>query len=185
MRPGPDPSALYLLVPAAEPLLDAVRELPGVSLLEPAHISLGYPWLDAGQALERLDEVRAVVAATAAWEVELDGPERFDVDVRGRQVVYLRPADDRPFAALAEALGGRLGRPHLSVARVLAGAGLPGVERVEAVLRPLLPLRTRIDHVEVTVRLGPSSWSTVLQAPLGVQRGPRHDVWVRPAARRS
>jgi hypothetical protein len=141
MRPGPDPSALYLLVPDAEPLLDAVRDLPGVGLLEPAHISLGYPWLTAEQACQHLDEVRAAAASTPAWDVLLSGPERFATDVRGRTVVHLRPDDDAPFLALAERLGGPLRTPHLSVARVLSTGS---VEQVEERLRPLLPLRTRL-----------------------------------------
>jgi hypothetical protein len=160
------PSALYLLVPAAEELLDAVRGLPGVALLEPAHISLGYPWLTAEQARERLDEVRAVAAARPPIEAVLSGPQRFTADVRGRLVVHLVPADDTPFRELSAALGGRLDTPHLSVARVRLAAGPGGVERVEAALRVLLPLRTSIDELEVTVRTGPSTWESALVARL-------------------
>lgn len=162
MRPGPDPSALYLRVPDAEHLLDAVRDLTGVSLLEPAHVSLGYPWLTADEALAQLDRVRAVAAATPAWEVVLDGPHRFDTDVRGRTVVHLRPDDDAPFLALAHALDGPLRTPHLSVARVLAAGD---VDAVSSRLEGLLPLRTRIDALEVTVRSG-RTWSTALTVPL-------------------
>lgn len=162
MRPGPDPSALYLLVPEAEPLLDAVRGLPGVGLLEPAHVSLGYPWLTADDALRRLDEVRAVAASTPPWDVVLSGPARFDTDVRGRTVVHLRPDDDAPFLALAARLGGQLRTPHLSVARVLATGD---VDAVEGLLAPLLPLRTRIEELEVTVRSG-RTWSVALRTGL-------------------
>lgn len=163
MRPGPDPSALYLPVPDAEPLLDAVRDLPGVALLEPAHVSLGYPWVTAEQARARLDEVREVAARTAAWDVVLAGPHRFDTDVRGRTVVHLVPEDDAPFLALAKALGAGLRTPHLSVARVLA-AGSP--QEVEGRLAGLLPLRTSLRELEVTVRSG-RTWSSALRVSLG------------------
>jgi hypothetical protein len=160
----PDPSALYLLVPSAEVLLSAVRDLPGVSLLEPAHVSLGYPWVSAAAVALRLDEVRAVAAATPPIPVVLDGPHRFDVDVRGRQVVHLRPDSDEPFLSLAAALGAPLRTPHLSVARVLASGS---VASVEDVLRPLLPLRTTITQLEVTVRVAPGRWERALLADLG------------------
>ena len=173
MRPGPDPSALYLLVPAAEPLLDAVRGLPGVGLLEPAHISLGYPWLTAEQALQRLDEVREVAAATPAWDVVLDGPHRFDTDVRGRTVVHVRPDDDGPFLALAQSLGAALRTPHLSVARVLATGSVPDVEQR---LAGLLPVRTRLSQVEVTVRSG-RTWSSALRVSLGARRARPSPRW--------
>lgn len=162
MRPGPDPSALYLLVPDAEVLLDAVRGLPGVALLEPAHISLGYPWLTAEQALSQLAVVREVATATRAWDVVLTGPERFDTDVRGRTVVHLRPEDDGPFVGLADRLGAALRTPHLSVARVLATGDVAAVEQR---LAALLPLRTRVEELEVTVRSG-RVWSSALRTPL-------------------
>lgn len=169
MRPGPDPSALYLLVPDAEALLDAVGGLPGVGLLEPAHISLGYPWLTAEEALDRLEDVRAAAAGASAWEVVLSGPHRFDTDVRGRTVVHLRPDDDAPFLALAACLGGTLRTPHLSVARVLSTGS---VADVEDRLADLLPLRTRISALEVTVRSG-RTWSTALTASLSSSAGGR------------
>ncbi len=168
MRPGPDPSALYLPVAAAEPLLDAVRGLPHVGLLEPAHVSLGYPWVPAEEALARRDDVRAAAAATPPLEVVLHGPHRFDVDVRGRLVVHLLPDDPAPFAALAARLRADLRTPHLSVARVLRDGD---VDAVEAAVAPLLPLRATLDVLELTVRRG-RDWEVALTAPLGVPPAP-------------
>lgn len=163
MRPGPDPSALYLRVLAAEPLLDAVRGIAGVGLLEPAHISLGYPWLSADEALTRLDAVREVAAHTEPWPVLLDGPHRFDVDVRGRTVVHLRPDDDAPFLDLAARLDATVRTPHLSVARVLSTGD---VDLVEQALADLVPVRTHLDDLEVTVRSG-RTWGSALRVRLG------------------
>ena len=157
-----DLSALYLLVPAAEPLLTAVRGLPGVGLLEPAHMSLGYPWRAPAEI--DVEQVRAVLAGVAPFDVVLSGPHRFEPDVRGRVVVHLRPADETPFWELARLLGADLRTPHLSVARVLRTGDLGAVE---AALEPVLPLRTRIEQVEVTVRDAPGDWSRLLLHPLG------------------
>lgn len=157
-----DVSSLQLLVPEAQELLEAVRGLPGVALLEPAHVSLGYPWRPAGQARTRLEQVRAAAAAVPAAEVTLHGPHRFAPDARGRVLVHARLPDDGAVRALAGALGADLRDAHLSLARVAAGADVDAVERL---LAPLLPRPVRLAQLELTVQ-DAGRWSRLLLAPL-------------------
>ncbi len=154
-------SALFLVVADAEPLLDAVRGLPGVSLLEPAHISLGYPWVE--DAVERVEEVRAAAASVASGAVDLLGPELFVQDVRRRTVVHATLSDDTVPRALAQALDAPLRTPHLSIARVRHHAD---AEQIAAVVAPYLPLRVRLTELELTVREH-AGWVTLLRASLG------------------
>ena len=150
-------------MPGARPLLAAVRGLPGVRLLEPPHVSLGYPWLPADQAEQAVERVRAVAAAAQPFPALLTGPYAFDPDPRGRVVVYARLRDEAPVRALAVALDGDLREVHLSLARV-GTAGHPG--EVAAALAPLLPLAVAVSGLELTVRRG-GVWSRALLAPLG------------------
>ncbi len=161
-------SALFLVVADAEPLLDVVRGLSGVELLEPAHISLGYPWLD--DAADRVDEVVAAARQVRAGVVDLLGPELFVQDVRRRTVAHATLSDDAVPRALADLLDAPLRTPHLSIARVRP-AGDPA--HVAAVVAPYLPLRVRLTELALTVR-GPSGWTTLVRAPLGAPlSGPR------------
>ena len=154
-------SALYLVVPEAEVLLDAVRGLPGVALLEPAHITLGYPWVGDPEA--RLDEVAAACASVPSAAVQLLGPERFEQDLRGRTVVHALLSDTDVPRRLAGLLAAPLRTPHLSIARVRRSGD---VDAVAAAVAPLLPLAVRLDTVEVT-RRDPTGWTTILRARLG------------------
>lgn len=160
---GPDLSALQLLVPGAQPLLDAVRGLPGVSVLAPPHVSLGYPWVPADEALARLAQVRAAAAAVPAFDAELPELLRFDPDARGRVLLHVRPVDEAPVRALAAALGGDLRDVHLSVARVTTD-GDP--DAVAAAATPLLPLTARVRELQLTVRRA-GTWPPGLRFPLG------------------
>lgn len=153
-------SALYLVVPDAEVLLDAVRGLPGVSLLEPAHITLSYPWVEEPEL--HLDAVLAACADMAAATVELQGPMRFEPDVRGRTVVHAVLSDEQVPRALVSRLAQPLRTLHLSIARVRRSGD---VDQVMAAVIPLLPLTVRLDTVEVT-RRDPTGWTTILRAPL-------------------
>ena len=143
-----DVAALQLLVPGAEPLLDAVRGLPGVGLLEPAHVSLGYPWRAADDADAAL--VAAAAAASAPFVVRFAAVRRFDPDARGRVLVHVAPEDDGPVRALAASVGADLRAPHLSVARVLA-EGDP--DAVAAAVSPLLPLTVPVEVLELSVQV--------------------------------
>lgn len=162
-------SALFLLVPEAEVLLDAVRGMDGVGLLEPAHVSLGYPWVPDPS----VDAVRAAAAQVKPRTVELRGPELFVQDVRQRTVVHALLSDESVPRRLAALLDAPLRTPHLSIARVRKHGDVGAV--VDAVT-PLLPLRVRLEMVELTLRTD-TGWQTLAQLPLGVsgwrgERGP-------------
>ncbi len=177
---GAGVSSLQLLLPGADVLLDAVRGLPGVGLLAPAHISLGYPWLGAQEALAEVERVRAAAASVPPFRAELTGPYRFAPDGRGRVVVHVRPLDDAPVRVLGQALQADLRDVHLSVARVLADGDL---EAVEAAVRPLLPLRTEVRELELTVQ-SDGRWLSVLRAPLGGPPAAAPPTGCTPAAPR-
>src|SRR5207244_2252453 len=136
-------SALFLTVPEAEPLLDAVRGLPGVALLEPAHISIGYPWVPDPS----VDRVLEAAAQVKPHVVELRGPELFVQDVRQRTVVHGLLSDETVPRRLAELLDAPLRTPHLSIARVRKSGDVGQV--VDAVAH-LLPLRVRLEFLELT-----------------------------------
>lgn len=142
-----DLAALQLLVPAAAPLLDAARGLPGVGLLEPPHISLGYPWRAAVDADREL--VAAAAAQVAPFQARFAVLLRFAPDGRGRVLLHVAPQDETPVRRLAELVGADLGDVHLSVARVLPGAD---VDAVAAQVAPLLPLTARITELELTLQ---------------------------------
>lgn len=149
--PSPDVAALQLLVPGAEVLLDAVRGLPGVGLLEPAHVSLGYPWRPAADVDEEL--LVAAAAQVPPFAVRFPVATSFSPDGRGRVLVHVAPEEDAPFRRLAGLVGADLRQPHLSVARVASGPDRQ--ERVDDVLSrvaALLPLSARVDLLELTVQ---------------------------------
>lgn len=161
-----DISALQLLVPGAEPLLDAVRALPGVALLEPAHISLGYPWRPAADAAASVPELIDAAAGVTEYDTRLLGPRTFAADGRGRRLVHVVPEDQRPVRVLAERLRADLREVHLSVARLTPDAD---VEAVEAAVRPLLPLAVRIDVLELTLRVD-GRWEPGGRFPLAARQ---------------
>ena len=142
-----DVAALQLLVPGAEPLLDAVRGLPGVGLLEPAHVSLGYPWRPAAEADPGL--VALAAAQVPPFVLRFGALGRFGPDPRGRVLLHAVPDDDAPVRALARVVGGELRDTHLSIARVLAGTD---VDEVAARLEPLLPLTCPVGVLELTLQ---------------------------------
>ena len=140
-----------------------MRGVEGAALLEPAHVSLGYPWRPTAEALAALDEVRAAAARVPAFDALLGGPHAFAPDGRGRVLVHARLADEGPVRALAALLGADLRQVHLSVARVLPGGD---VAQVQALVAPLLPRTVRVDHLDVTVQLA-GRWAPALRVPLG------------------
>ena len=139
-----------------------MRVLPGVGLLEPPHVSLGYPWLPAEEALARVADVRSAAARVPAFDARLTGPHTFAADARGRVLVHARLDDDAPVRALAGLLGADLREVHLSLARVPAGGDLPAV--LEA-LAPLLPCVVAGRVLELSVRRA-GTWSTGVRAHL-------------------
>ncbi len=161
-----DLAALQLLVPGAAPLLDAVRGQPGVGLLEPAHVSLGYPWRAAKDA--DAGAVARAAALVPPFVLRFDRLSRFAPDSRGRVVLHVVPDDDRLVRILAAAVDADLRSTHLSVARVLSGTD---VEQVAGRVEHLFPLVCRVGVLELTVQQG-GVWQSGIRFPLGRQGAP-------------
>lgn len=150
-------SALQLAVPGLEVLLDRLRPaLPdGATVLNPPHVSLGYPWLPANAAVVVVDEVAARVAHLGPIEVLFTGPHRFPPDRRGRTTVVLRPVPEDPIRALVAAVADIAGSdptgftPHCSLFRIPAGVD---PTPMEALVAPDLPLAARLDHLDLRVQ---------------------------------
>lgn len=164
---GVDRTALQLPVPAAAGLLDAVAGLPGVGLLAPAHISLGYPWLSPDQAQRSLPLLAVVAGRQAPLDVTLAQLLVFEPDGRGRVVVAVRPEPAMDIVRLANRVGAKVATPHLSVARVARGADSAGVLDV---LAPMLPLSLWLTELELRTRVV-GRWQAHSRLPLG---GSRH-----------
>lgn len=164
-------SALQLAVPAAEPLLDELRSLlpDGASVLDPAHISFGYPWLAPEAALAVIDDVAAVIASHPPIDVTLLGPRRFAPDRAGRVTVWLDPRPTAPLVALGHAVAAIAGlpadgfTPHCSLVRLPAGADPVPIEDAVA---PHLPLITRLDRVDLHVQAS-GGWRHARSMSLG------------------
>nr|WP_231562806.1 2'-5' RNA ligase family protein [Saccharomonospora viridis] len=117
-----------------------------------AHITLLGPWL-AEPSQTDLDAVAAIMAAAEPFETTLSRIETFPDGL-----IYLRPEPDEPFRALTAALvnafphcppyEGRFPNPvpHLTLDR---RAETITPESVEADLRHLLPVRLRVDRVDL------------------------------------
>lgn len=167
----PDRSALQVAVPAVDPLLEQLRPtLPaGATVLEPAHISFGYPWLDPPAARDVLDDVAAVLAEQAPFAVELTGPHRFAPDHDGRVVVWLEPQPAAAVRALGWLIADASGHdtdgfmPHCSLVRLPEGVDPAPLEQL---VTPNLPLPARLDHVEFRVEHN-GTWTLERTIPLG------------------
>lgn len=117
-----------------------------------AHVTLLGPWL-ADPSSDDLAAVARILATTAAFDVTFA-----EVDVFPGGTIHLLPEPAAPFAALTECLverfpqtppyGGRFGDPvpHLTVDHRLTGATTESVRRD---LEDLLPVRTRVDRVDL------------------------------------
>jgi hypothetical protein len=144
--PQPGQSALILPVPAADPVLDAVRgRVPGLVRDVPAHVSVLYPFLPADQLTDevvtRLGEVFAGCAPI---------PVEFRELVVAGGFSYLPPEPAAPLDALIAAVralwpavlryGGAHGDApaHLTVAMGLDAGTEP---LVRDAVTPLLPVR--------------------------------------------
>lgn len=117
-----------------------------------AHVTLLGPWLN-DPSPEDLEAVARILATTAAFDATFA-----EVDVFPGGVIHLLPEPAAPFAALTERLverfpqtppyGGRFDEvvPHLTVDHRLSGATTASVRED---LRDLLPVRTRVDRVDL------------------------------------
>ncbi|KID28832.1 2'-5' RNA ligase superfamily [Prauserella sp. Am3] len=117
-----------------------------------AHVTLLAPWTP-NPTRSDLDGIGRIAAASAPFDIRL---ERIDTFPDG--LIHLRPEPEAPLRALTAALsaafpdhppyGGRFGdvRPHLTLDAVADGI-TPGT--VAADLRDLLPVRQRVDRIDL------------------------------------
>lgn len=105
--PGPRPTnetALLILVPEAEPLVDHWRQRfdPSALVGVPAHITVLSPFLDADELVpETIAELRALFAGHDAFDVQFHGFGQFP------GLLYLDPEPAEPIRALTEAVVAR------------------------------------------------------------------------------
>jgi 2'-5' RNA ligase len=145
------------VVPAVDAILDDLRaELPtGATVLDPAHISFGYPWLSPRRARDVIDDVAAALSNEPPFDVQLRGPRRFSPDSKGRTTVWLDPQPAAALRSLSSTIARASGHdlvdftPHCSLVRVG-----PGVDPrpLEDIVQPHLPLVTRLERVDFHVR---------------------------------
>jgi 2'-5' RNA ligase len=168
-------SAVIVPVPAAEPLVGALRaELDGHAALGvPAHVTVMAPFLQsAALDVATVAELAATVAAVPAFDVEFGAVRWFD-----ERLVWLAPEPAGPFVELTRAVGDRFGLlpyggeyepvPHLTV-----GYDAP-LERLHAVAAELtrgLPVRTRIEQAVLFTETA-GRWSPHSSLPLGTRSG--------------
>lgn len=165
-------TGLVVRIPEAEGAVRGWRERldPSARAGVPAHITVLFPFLDAGR-------VDALVPS--ALPDVLAGHQTFDVRFEscGRLpgVLYLVPEPDAPLRRLTEAIaerwpeappyGGRFAEiiPHLTVAQGQTNAVL---EMIEADLSGKLPFVSRVASVELMVHDG-AKWREKASFPLG------------------
>jgi 2'-5' RNA ligase len=170
---SPLESVLLIEVPETESLVGSWRERFDSSAADgvPAHITLLYPM---GPPEEMTEEVRRDIGAL----FEGVRPFRFRLERPGRfpDVLFLAPEPDAPFRELIRLIVDRFpGRlpyggafdeavPHLTVAQSKDAALL---DRIEAELRPDLPIEARADSVTLMFEEGSGRWTVHARFPLG------------------
>ncbi len=181
-------TALQVDLPEADHVLATVERarLAGVRLLRPAHVSLAYPWVPAGEAFARLAELERTLASWSPFPVELRTVAEFPAR-HGRSVVYLEPSPAEPLRALArDTVGAADGyRPHLSLARItLDQAGPTAREAIERLVRPLLPISATARTVQLCVQYEGRWWRIEHVLHLGrTPAAPDHPPYPPPSAR--
>lgn len=163
-------SALQLMVPAVDHVLDDLRsQLPtGTAIMDPGHISFGYPWLDPDAGRAVLGDVEAALAREGPFDVELSGPRRFPADADGRVTVYLAPQPEAAIQALSWIIADASGHdieftPHCNLVRLPPGVDPGPFERL---VHPHLPLIARLEQVQFHVQ-GPDGWRVERSMTLG------------------
>ncbi|MFF5359774.1 2'-5' RNA ligase family protein [Streptomyces scabiei] len=164
-------SGLIVRVPEAEPLVRAWRDRldPSARVGVPAHVTVLFPFLDAGRINEG---VCAAIAEAVGRQQSFEA--RFDHCGRFPGVLYLAPEPDAGFRRLTEAIveqwpehppfGGQFDDvvPHLTVAQ---GQDESVVEKVEAVLLAGLPVVAWVSTVDLLVHDG-TRWRQRASFPL-------------------
>lgn len=158
-------AAVQLLVPeletAQQAAADAARAVEGVraeqvTVLAPAHISLGYPWRQPPAAAT----VASIAARLLPAAVGLGPIRAFPADPRGRHTLHVPVLDGGLLQDLATQLGWTgVITPHCSLVRSRVGASL---DRARAAAAPFVPATVRLATVEVTAHTD-GRWRRVLQ----------------------
>ncbi len=170
--PLPDVSAAYVEIPAAEPLVAALRMAwdPSAAAGIPAHVTITIPFLHP-EAIDSAaeDALRTICRGIEAFDVRFERVGRFP------RVVWLAPDPVAPFAALTDALtsrwpehppyGGAFDNVvhHLTVAD---GASDEMLGRIEAEVMRGLPIRQRVSRLTLAARRS-GRWEVVGHFGLG------------------
>lgn len=162
------PSALVVPVPAAEPLVQAWRDLhdPSAAAGMPAHVTVLYPFAPV-RALDVLeDDLASVAAGLPSFAFRLERLGRFP------GVLYLAPEPAAPFVQMTRTIAERWPQyqpyagafddvvPHLTIAIGEEPAG------AEAALARVLPLATRADELWVMTKPWRRQWRLRRALPL-------------------
>jgi hypothetical protein len=154
-------SALVILVPEAEPLVQSFRDRfdPSAALEVPAHITLLYPFIAPERiGADTLDKVTECFRGFAPIAFSLTEVRRFPAET-----LYLAPAPDEPFRKLTMAIWDRFPDtppyggawpdivPHLSVGRFADASGLErAADELTRVCETALPIHA---HASTAVLL--------------------------------
>jgi hypothetical protein len=168
-------TAVIVAVPEAAPVVDGWREQTCGSTASrgvPAHVTLLYPFVPADElGAATLARLAALFAAAAPFDVAFRELRRWP------ELAYLAPDPPAPFVALTEAILARWPAhppyagetdeivPHLTCA---TGAG-ELLDRVEADIRPHLPIAARVAEALLIEEVEPGSnrWRTRERFRLG------------------
>ena len=179
---APTQTAVVVHVVAADPVVDVHRQRldRAASWGVPAHVTVLHPFLPPDAVDEvALAALAAAVRTVPAFECSFATTRWF-----ARDVVWLQPEPGEPFRRLTRAVWTAFPDhppyagahddlvPHLTIGeRSVAeghGDGVAALERAEAAVHALLPLRQRIDHaLLIAGSPTPRSWRTVHRLPLG------------------
>jgi 2'-5' RNA ligase len=150
-------SALVILVPEAEGLVESFREKYDAAAAAgvPAHITLLYPFKEAGETTpDDLDHLQAIFSGFPGFSLSLVEIRRFP------HVVYLAPVPDQPIKELIQALinqfpenppyGGMFSEiiPHLTVAELDDTQKLDEIDvEFRQTAQDCLPIRVNVCEV--------------------------------------
>lgn len=167
----PGQTALVVLLPAADAVVQGWRAEHDDAAARgvPAHVTVLFPFLPPERIDdEGLDELQAIFKARRAFDVKFGSCGRFT------DLLYLAPEPAEPFRALTRAVTARWPEappyggaydevvPHLTVANGVDDAAM---DAVEAELSPRLPVRERVEHVELFTFDG-ATWRSRRRFPL-------------------
>jgi hypothetical protein len=164
---GGTASALVIVVPAVDELLETWRSAHGIEAVQmPSHLTVLYPFVPARAIDDTLErKARTLVRDVHPFHFRLDRVERFS------DVVYLAPEPAAPFRALTELFtanwpeyppyGGAYpdSIPHLTVAP--ADVSAEAVEELES----LLPLEAVATELTLFTENSREGWSVRSRIP--------------------